>query len=69
MTYKNKGPPKRSEGVLQTGIRRYDISFRHLSVAEHSVAFLLRKHRIARNWILLLLVLFHDWSRLARYQK
>ena len=27
MTYKNKGPPKRSEGVLQTGIRRYDISF------------------------------------------
>ena len=25
--------------------------------------------RIARNWILLLLVLFHDWSRLARYQK
>ena len=24
---------------------------------------------IARNWILLLLVLFHDWSRLARYQK
>ena len=43
--------------------------FRHLSVVEHSVAFLLRKHRIARNWILLLLVLFHDWSRLARYQK
>ena len=40
MTYKNKGPPKRSEGVLQTGIRRYDIFlFRHLSVAEHSVAF------------------------------
>ena len=27
MQYKNKGPPKRSEGVLQTGIRRYDISF------------------------------------------
>ena len=25
--YKNRGPPKRSEGVLQTWIRRYDISF------------------------------------------
>ena len=23
MTYKNKGPPKRSEGVLQTGICLY----------------------------------------------
>lgn len=27
MICKNRGPPKRSEGVLQTGIRRYDISF------------------------------------------
>ena len=41
----------------------------HVHVDASSVAFLLRKHRIARNWILLLLVLFHDWSRLARYQK
>ena len=69
MQYKNKGPPKRSEGCYKLEFDAMIFPFRHLSVVEHSVAFLLHKHRIARNWILLLLVLFHDWSRLARYQK
>ncbi len=69
MTYKNKGPPQRSSGGYKQEFDAMRFPFRHLSVVEHSVAFLLHKHRIARNWILLLLVLFHDWSRLARYQK
>ena len=30
MTYKNKGPPKRSEGVLQTGSCRYLLPHYHI---------------------------------------
>ena len=51
MTYKNKGPPKRPKGCCKLEYDAMIFPFRHLSVAEHSVAFLLRKHRIARNWI------------------
>ncbi len=69
MTYKNKGPPQRSSGGYKQEFDAMRFPFRHLSVVAVSLKKNLHKHRIARNWILLLLVLFHDWSRLARYQK
>ena len=51
------------------GVVAIIFSFHHPLVGEYDITFLFRKHQIVKNYFLLLLVSFHDWSHLVRYQK